>query len=80
MTVLAALAGTTILGGIGAVFYCWLKREKGTSGTEPPSKEERWNGKNYGRGTPQYGSYGTVPEVLFAFALVVWSCRMLGDG
>ncbi|EKX38377.1 hypothetical protein GUITHDRAFT_115518 [Guillardia theta CCMP2712] len=50
--VLAILAGSTILGGIIGVIYCWNNRGK------LPTKEERLNGKNYGRATPQYGSYG----------------------
>jgi len=58
--ILAIVAGSCICIGICSVIYCWTKRDKTVpvGMKEAQSKEEKFNGKNYGRATPQYGSYG----------------------
>mmetsp|Transcript_35028 Transcript_35028/g.83041 ORF Transcript_35028/g.83041 Transcript_35028/m.83041 type:complete len:255 (-) Transcript_35028:34-798(-) len=57
--VLAILAGGAIIGGIGAVAYCWKTRDM--TGADEDAKEKARSGnqgKNFGRPTAQYGSYG----------------------
>ena len=57
--VLAIIAGTCICGGICAVIYCYRNRHMGDDDkTKIPTREQQLNGKNFGRATPQYGSYG----------------------
>ena len=57
--VLAIVAGTCICGGICGVIYCYRNRHMGDDDkTKIPTREQQLNGKNFGRATPQYGSYG----------------------
>uniref|UniRef100_A0A6U5AUR0 Uncharacterized protein n=3 Tax=Hemiselmis andersenii TaxID=464988 RepID=A0A6U5AUR0_HEMAN len=56
--VLAGLAGTAICGGICAVSYCYMNREKGLS--DVGEDGQRGEKKYYGRPTAQYGSYGSA--------------------
>lgn len=57
--VLALLAAGAICGGIGGVIYCWRRDANLVDPKDKAlSQEARAKGKNFGRSTPQYGSYG----------------------
>ena len=57
--VLAIIAGTCICGGICGVVYCYRNRHLSDDDTTKiPTRDQQLNGKNFGRATPQYGSYG----------------------